>query len=864
MRATELRTRLKLLSLLVCCLSGPAYAASLPPFVVSPDLIRGKGANAAAGTAAEPLPGSPPDSPSGSRPTAGPAATEAQPAVGTYTSSRRAATAPEGAEVRAVGADAVTVVPAEAETGGADRSAAPTAPAAQAEAASVPALAIASARVDIAAGATEVMADRLTGQRLGELVAEGNAALRRDGLELTADRVAYNELTDGARADGNVHVKQGQDTISGPSAWMTLHEQVGEFVSPNYQMSRVTVPEGGIEPTTVTGRGHADKLYFDGQNRYRLDEATWSTCEAADPDWYIKAGELELDYDTETGVAKRSSLVFKGVPILWWPRMTFPLVAQRQSGFLTPTLGMSNKTGLDVSVPYYWNIAPNYDATIAPRYMGRRGLQVAGEMRYLMPSYEGEARVEWLPKDSVTGDARSLGSWAHRQSLGSNLFATLDVNAVSDDAYFEDLSSRLAVASRVNLLREGRLFWNGGGWWNASAMVQSYQTLSGESPYRRVPQLLMSGLRDDLPFGATFSFQNEYVKFAHPDSGRAEGSRTTLYPQLALPFVRPGYYITPKVSLHYTKYDLDRPLDGGRTSISRSVPIVSLDTGLYFERDTQLFGQAYQQTLEPRLFYVRAPYRYQEDIPVFDTARYDFGFAQIFTENNYVGGDRIADANQVTVAVTSRLIDEKTGTERLRATLGQRFHFSDQRVTLNELGKTPVESSSDRSRTDWLAAFQGRVSRHVWLDSAWQYNPDDDITERFNARVRYQPEYARVLNVGYRYSRDVLRDVDVSAQWPLGQGWYGVMRVTRSLKEKRITETIAGFEYTGGCGCWVFRTAAHRFATNPDDATHALFFQLELNGLASIGPSPVNLLKRSVPGYGKINDSVSERFFGAD
>jgi len=818
LRETRLKTRVRLIPLLLCYLSSTTMAAAMPPLVVSPDLVRSGpargAARSAAGETAPAAPRAPAGAPTEAPPAAQPPATEADAGA-------------RGARAPAPDAAAAPGAPAEAP----------------------------------APGATEIRALRITGTRAVELVAEGEAQLRRDDILLNADRLTYSELTDEAHAQGNVRLLQGADLVTGPQARLQVHERVGEFEEPRYYITRRSQPIPGEVPREVSGSGQADVMYFEGENQYRLKNATWSTCEPDDPDWYIKARDLALDYDREVGVARGASVVFQDVPIFWWPWADFPLVGQRQSGFLAPTYGVSNKTGVDVSIPYYWNIAPNYDATFAPRFMGRRGVQLGGEFRYLAPSYRGESRVEWLPRDNVTGEERALGSLQHSQWISRGLFASLDLNGVSDNAYFEDLSTRLAVASRVNLLRQGRISYVGGGWWNASALLQSYQTLSGSDPYRRLPQLLLNATRPDLPGGALFDWRSEYVQFEHPDANRAKGGRFTVYPQLSLPFERAGYYVTPKFGVHHTQYALEQGLPGGRESISRTVPIFTVDSGLIFERDAALFGRSYLQTLEPRIYYVHVPFRDQSDVPVFDTARYDFGFAQIFSENLYAGGDRIADANQVTAAVTSRLIDPDTGAERIRGTVGQRYYFEDQRVTLNQLGRTPVETVRTGRRADVLAAFSGKVTTSTALDSAWQYNPRDKWTERFNFSVRYQPDFAKALNLGYRYSRDVLRDLDLSGQWPLGRGWYGVGRVTRSIEEDRITEAIAGLEYDGGC--WVFRTALHRFATDPDDVTQALFIQLELNGLASVGSSPVNLLKRSVAGYGKINEPISDRVFGA-
>lgn len=836
---------MRVIPLLLCWMSGSALAADLSPLVVSPDLIRGGAAR------------------SGEKVRTATPPAQATPAA-----------AAAGVEVREVRTPAVEqvqpAVPVKPVTRGNPALAkpAPATPAKPSGVASRPAPAASPS------GATEVSALRISGTRAVELVADGDAELQRGELLLTADKLIYREPSDEAVAEGNVRLQQGRDEMSGPSATIVVGERTGSFESPRYSFTRTREPlEPGDPPREVSGGGTASVLHFEGENQYRAENSTWSTCRVDDPDWYIKARELSLDYDREMGVARDSTVVFQGVPLFWVPWAEFPLAGQRQSGVLPPTFGTSNTTGFDLAVPYYWNIAPNYDATITPRWMSRRGLQLGGEVRYMGETYRGEARAEWLSRDNVTGEERSLGSIQHQQWLTPTLYGSLDLNGVSDDEYFEDLSSRVSVASKVNLLREGRLVYAGSPWWSASALVQSYQTLSPDpdnpvtTPYRRLPQLLLNASRPDQLGGVTLGVQSELTRFSHPDDDRPDATRFTAYPQVSLPIERAGYYITPKVGVHYTRYDIDRdPTAVLRDSITRTVPIFSVDTGLTFEREANFFGQDFIQTLEPRLYYLNAAYRRQDDVPLFDTSRYDFGFAQIFSENLYTGGDRIADANQLTAAVTSRLINPVTGAERMKVLLGQLYYFDDQRVTLNYYNEsgTLVQSETARTsrRADVLAGFSGRLTANTSLDSLVQYNPRDNWTERFNTTFRYQPGFAKSLNLSYRYSKDVLRDLDISGQWPLGSGWYGVTRLTHSLKDDRLTEAIGGIEYDGGC--WVIRVAMHRFATSEDDVTKAFFIQLELNDLASIGTSPVSLIKRSVPGYGKINEPGSDRVFGVE
>lgn len=852
LRAKRLNTRLALMPWLLM-LSGVSFAGGLSPLSVSPDLIR------------TPVPRAVPQTPAVEsvveRSGEVPVETRSAPARAELESLRGVADT-----VPSDGTGAVTETVDQTAAPRAQDVEAPVVPATRPGSSLRPASRSPAADAPMERGATQVSALRIVGVRAVELVAEGEAELVRDSRALTADRVIYNELTDEASADGNVRLSQEDDWLAGDWARLIVHEWVGELDQPRYLFTRQSRARPGETQRTIVGTGGADVVYFEGENQYRMVNATWTTCEPEDPDWFIRAADLELDYDREIGVARGATLVFKDTPILWWPRMSFPLAEQRQSGFLVPTIGVSNKTGFDLAVPYYWNIAPNYDATITPRLMGRRGLQLGGEYRYLSQNYSGEIRGEWLPKDRVTGESRSLGAIQHDHRITSRLRASLDYNWVSDDDYFEDLSSRIAVASRVNLLREGRLTYRGD-WWTARGRFQGYQTLDGFGPYRRLPQLTLSAYRADLPAGLAFAFEGEYADFKHANPRRAEGRRAYAYPQVSLPVRGAAYFLTPKLGIHYTSYELSRTERAGdRDSVRRTVPIFSVDSGLFFERDTMAFGHAYQQTLEPRLFYLRVPYRSQQDLPRFDTSRYDFGFAQLFAENRYTGVDRIGDANELTAAVTTRFIEPRSGAERMRATVAQRFYFSDQEVTLDEVKR-------DRRRTDILALASGRLTQAVSLDTLWRYDPFERETQRFNFALRYNPEPGRVLNVSYRYStplidnrpnRAGLEDIDFSGQWPLGNRWYGVGRVTRSLKDKRVTEAVAGVEYLSTCGCWVFRTAAHRFATDPSRTTNALFFQLELTGLGGIGPSPVNLLTRSVPGYGKINEPMSDRYFGAD
>lgn len=687
-------------------------------------------------------------------------------------------------------------------------------------------------------------------------MAEGNVEVRRLGSTLNADRVIYREDQDEVEAEGNVRLATETDVITGPRAQLRLADSVGFFEQPEYSISR---PPRLGQRFVGTGAGQAERIDLQGEDRYRLKDATYSTCGPGNDDWYAKASELDLDFTREVGEARNARVIFQGVPLLYTPWLEFSLNNRRKSGFLPPTIGSSSRTGTEYTQPYYWNIAPSMDATFAPRVMTRRGVQIGAEARYLDFDYRGELRGEYLPNDRVTGDSRSLFSFQHSHNLGAGFSAALNLNKVSDDTYFTDLSSRIATTAQTNLLRQGVLSYNPGSWWNVYANVQRYQTLQDPAlppvakPYDLLPQVTLSALRPDVR-GFAFALAGQYTDFRHPTLDT--GKRLIAYPQVSWPLATPAFYVTPKLGFHFTRYAVERRQTTGPENLTRSLPIFSVDSGLVFERETSWFDKSAVQTLEPRLYYLLVPERKQDDFPVFDTAVADFNFAQIFSENIFSGGDRIGDANQLTAAVTSRIIDPATGAEILRGAVGQRFYFRDQTVTL------PGVPPRTARTADYLAALSGRLLPQVWFDTAWQYNPREGRTERLVGGARYQPGPLRVVNASYRYQRDVLRDVDLSAQWPLLPRWYGVGRYNYSLRERRLVEAIAGLEYDGGC--WVLRGVLQRFATATQEANTSFFLQLELNGFSSIGSNPQEVLRRNIPGYGRINQPAADPVFGAN
>ena len=588
-----------------------------------------------------------------------------------------------------------------------------------------------------------------------------------------------------------------------------------------------------------------------------MDNATYTTCRADKEDWKLLVGKLDLDFDAEEGHARDAKLRFLDTTIAYLPYLSFPLEDQRKSGFVTPYLSQNTLRGLEFGVPYYWNIAPERDATIMPVYMSKRGEQLKTDYRYIDPAYKGELRAEYLPNDLALGTPRWGVSLQHQQQFTPQLRGVLDFNRVSDDRYFVDLSSQVKEVSVAELQRDGSLSYNGslaGQSYNAQLHIQRFQTLQDPlapivPPYDRVPQLTLSTARNDIGGFADLSVPAEYVRFSHPTL--VEGSRMSLNPSVAAPILAPGWFLTPKLGLHYVDYALNRADPSQPDRQTLSIPWLSLDGGLVFDRPVNWFGRDAIQTFEPRLYYVRIPYRDQSRIPLFDTALADFNFAQLFTENRFSGGDRFGDANELTLAATTRFLTP-TGQEMLRATLGQRIYFSGEQVVL-----TSATPPINYTHSDTLASVGGRFARAWTFDTTVQYNQRDMLTERYSASVRYSPEIAKVINLGFSFNRDPanpLRQMDLSGQWPVKPGWYAVGRYNYSFLDGRLLEGTGGIEYNAGC--WVFRAVFQRLQAATQVASTGFFFQLELNGLGGIGTDEItNILKRSVPGYAVTNPS---------
>lgn len=706
-------------------------------------------------------------------------------------------------------------------------------------------------------GAIFLRAERIEGTTDKSVEASGRVELRTREQTVLADHLSYDFADDTIAAQGNVLLRQGKDWISGPAFSLKRDDSTGYFESPKFFVG------------DINGRGDAERIEFQGPNKYAVTNGRYTTCVAPRNDWYVQTKKLEIDRAANEGIAHDATVQFFDTPIFYSPYLSFPLSNDRKSGFLTPTAGSTSARGFELAAPYYLNLAPNYDATITPRLMTKRGLQVGGQFRYLFGDPQpmaGEVDAEVLPNDRVTDSTRYLLAWRHSQQFSPWLSGILNLNKVSDDTYFSDLADRIAVTSQTTLPRQAAAVANYGPF-SVVAQVLSFQTLQDPTapiipPYNMLPQI-MGTMADTEAFGLTFAGAAEYTQFRNPVL--QEGNRAVLYPQVTWSRQGPAWFFTARGSMHMRWYDLMDPPGSTPNAPFNStpsvyVPIASVDTGLVFERDWNLFGRDFVHTLEPRAFYVYIPYRDQNTLPVFDTAVDDFNFSQLFSENRYLGNDRIGDANQLTLALSSRLLEPSTGAERLRVAVGQRLYFSDQRVTIG--GEQPRSQSS----SDLLFLAEGRLSETWALSALVQQNLDNGKNEQLNVGMRYTPEAGKVFNGTYRYTREIadtsgqlqtLQQFDLSTEWPLTPNWTLLGRWNYSILDHKTLEAIAGVEYNQDC--WVLRVVYHRLTTATEQTNNSVFVQLELNGLARVGTSPLDLLRRSVPGYLRTNDPALMR-----
>ena len=706
-----------------------------------------------------------------------------------------------------------------------------------------------------------IRAQRLQARPDLEAVAEGEVEFRRGPVVIRAERVEYDLPADRARVQGGVQFESEGVRVRGRELELLLQRQIGMLLAPDFDL------------LALGAGGRAERLDFLGPGRMATLNALYTSCPRdcpQEPDWVLQAERVHIDLDAGMGEADGAVLRFLGAPILALPAISFPLGETRKSGWLPPSFNIDNRSGVELAVPYYWNIAPHRDATLAPRLASRRGFGLDAEFRYLEPTFDGELRLDALPEDRLTGTSRGSLRWHHEARLPWSVRAQVDVARVADEQWWRDFPNRsLALTSRLLPSRlalersidgpamEGVAYGRAGYW-----QVQQDAEAPIQSPYQRSPQvgLRLAGRLEHWQWNV----EGEYNRFTLPGNDVSPVPRTTsgervhLLAGIARPWRAPGWWVVPKLSLNAAQYDA-ASMAPGAGSTARAIPTFSVDAGLELEREAEAFGRRLHQTLEPRLVYVNTPYRAQSQYPSYDAWAKDFNFMSIYGDNAFSGVDRVADYHQITAGATTRLVDAASGAEALRLGLAQRYLLRPQQVAPGADG-SPDGPPLEQRFSDALLLGSTSVLPGWTLDAAVQYSPEVQRAVRSILGARYSPGRLRTVGVGYRYTRGLTEQVALGWQWPLleravadrpaggcGGSWYSVGRVAYSMKDNQITDAIAGLEYDAGC--WIARFVLESQSIGRSEATTRVLLQLELAGLSRIGSNPLRVLKENVPGY---------------
>lgn len=662
-------------------------------------------------------------------------------------------------------------------------------------------------------------------------------ALFPNGIELhfgnrvlTAPVADYNRITGDFHVSGDVRFQEPGMLIRGTGA---------TFIS---GYNRLELQGGGFDLFGVPARGSARNVAAEA-GVLTLSDVFYTTCAPGGNDWRLVASSLRIDTDSGIATARNARLEFQSVPIFYTPWISYPIYGERQSGFLLPSFGRSTRRGFELDVPYYFNLAPNYDATLTTKLLSERGVQLVSEVRYLSTTHSGQLGGEVIPDDSPTGKTRYLVSWADRSLFGAGWRATVDAKDVSDKTYFEDLYGGLAATSQTHLDRRLDVeFANDT--WSILARLQGYQTLDeilmpGEKPYARVPELRARANWPTGPLGLGMSLLSDLTYFQRDTS--VNGARLHVAPELHWPLTYRGIRLDPAIELDFTRYALSGTGAGQPDSPARTVPVYSVDLSTAFERSSRHFGD-WLQTVEPRLQYVNIPYRNQDALPVFDTIDPDFNLVQLFRKNRFAGYDRVGDTNQLNVGVTSRIIDATDGSQLVSATVGQSRYFGTRRVLL------PGNTDQGGDASNYVAEVGFHIQSRWNVGLGYQWNTDIGASQLAEARLQYRQDAFRAINVAYRYRRDVLNVVDLSAAWPVSDHWSAIGRYEYSILENQSLEGFLGVEYQT-C-CWGLRLTLRRhLADREGNSDTSVSVQLVLKGLGNPLEPAERLLEHGILGY---------------
>jgi len=664
----------------------------------------------------------------------------------------------------------------------------------------------------------------------GDATVNGQVTVTQGDRELTADNVRVDKLHDSIEIDGNVTYRDPDLSVQGRTG--------------RYEAGAAQINDAQFQMLQQASRGRAGALRLDEQGVLHLDEVTYTTCPTGNSDWQIDAAAVRLDNAKHKGVARKARVRFKGVPLVYLPWLSFPVGSARQSGLLFPSIGNSSRGGLQISAPFYANLAPNYDLTLEPTLYTRRGLDLFGELRLLTQNSRATLDGNFLPHDDVLGQRRNRLRLTDITELPGDWRLRVAAENVSDAAYFEDFAQGADGTSVAFLPRLLELSYRDEHW-RSGMMLRNFQTIdtglsATERPYTELPRLYSQGSWQvsSLP-QLRYSFSSEAVDFQRTTGVR--GWRLDVQPGAQLNIEGMGYFLRPAVALRSTLYQLTDTAAGQAASPNRTLPVASVDTGLVFERSTGRSGQRLI-TLEPRLLYLYVPYRNQDSLPVFDTGLPDLNSISLYRSNRYVGADRVGDANQVSAGLTVNLYSSERGTRYLSATFGQTVYLTQPRVLL------PSEVAFNQQSSDLVAQVELKAYQNWSVELGLQWDHGDSRAQKSEARVQYRPDGGSVVNLGYRFQRDRLEQADVSAAWPVANQWSLYGRMLYSLRDHATIEQFAGLQYNS-C-CYGVRAVARNYVSSrTGERDTGIFLQLELKGLASVGTRADAFLERAIRGY---------------
>ncbi|MFO1408316.1 MAG: LPS assembly protein LptD [Steroidobacteraceae bacterium] len=671
--------------------------------------------------------------------------------------------------------------------------------------------------------------------RAGDAELQGNVTIRMGQRLVSADEATVDAKKRSVTVNGKVEYLDPTIHVTGRDG--TFEQGAGQFEGAHFEL------------VDGTGRGSAQSATLHDQTRLDLEVVRYTVCPPGNEDWLIKAQEISLDQASSTGTARDVRLDFKGVPILYTPWISFPVGDQRKTGLLFPAFGSGGQTGTQVVVPFYWNMAPNYDSTLTTRWFSARGFRFDPEFRFLTDRSKGAFNAQYLPHDTERGDARGLFELKDTTNFTPQTRLYLNGAYVTDNSYFEDFGVGFEGTSVIFLPQEAQVRSNFEHW-SLFGQVQNFQVIDNqladdERPYAMLPQLVAAGTWRNLWHGVGAEFDAEAVNFYR--SLGPTGTRLDAQPAVTWGVGNSGGYVDATAAWRYTAYWLGDTTPGTDTTLTRSLPVLSVDSGFVLERAAGSKDQRLQ-TLEPRVQYVYVPYRDQNDIPIFDTDQPTLNMVELFRTNRYVGADRVGDANLVSAGLTTRMLDASTGQQYLSATVGQAYYFSEPRVTL------PGEAATNRSSSNLIAEIELDAFKYWSGRFAYQWDPDQNQTERTEFGVQYRPATDSVVNAAYRYQRDLLEQVDVSAAWPIGERWHGFARWVYSISENKTLDQFIGLEYQS-C-CWAVRVITRRFVSSrTGDSDTSIGFQLELKGLSSVGVDNESFLRDAIRGYSPVTST---------